>query len=376
LYEGREQTYVKHFFLGHYLERVAYNIGSFANDFVYVDGFSGPWMSKSEKLQDTSFAIAIGQLKRVKAGIEKRGRKFNVRCIFCEADDAAFTALVAATANMNEVEPLCLHGEFEFLIPEILGKIGGAFSLVLLDPTGWTGFALSNIKPILEHAPGEVIINFMYDHINRFLTDERAGVAESHNRLFGGPGWERAIKLGDERESSILDLYMSRVRAAGNFEFVTSTRIFKPKSDRTYFHLIYCTRHVKGLIEFRNVEDKAFARQVSVRLDAKQSARIDDSGQLELIRDSEVGLQSTQTFAYVDSMHRKGVLALEHIIRQGGEVTYEYLLGRLLQIPLVTKKFVDQKLSALRKSGEIEIPELKRKERIPKLGYTIRCTRS
>jgi len=29
-YRGREQTYLKHFFLERYLERVAYKVGSFA----------------------------------------------------------------------------------------------------------------------------------------------------------------------------------------------------------------------------------------------------------------------------------------------------------------------------------------------------------
>jgi hypothetical protein len=47
-YRGREQTYLKHFFLERYLERVAYNIGWSAPEFVYVDGFSGPWRSEAQ----------------------------------------------------------------------------------------------------------------------------------------------------------------------------------------------------------------------------------------------------------------------------------------------------------------------------------------
>ena len=47
-YVGREQTYIKHFFLERYLERVAYNILSFRDNFVYVDGFSGPWRSEDK----------------------------------------------------------------------------------------------------------------------------------------------------------------------------------------------------------------------------------------------------------------------------------------------------------------------------------------
>lgn len=61
-YRGREQTYAKHFFLERYLDRVAWNIFSFRNEFVYVDGFSGPWKAADEAYEDTSFAIALNQL--------------------------------------------------------------------------------------------------------------------------------------------------------------------------------------------------------------------------------------------------------------------------------------------------------------------------
>lgn len=69
-YRGREQTYLKHFFLEKYLERVAYNIGSSTSAFVYVDGFSGPWQSGDETLEDTSFMIAIRKLRDVRAGLK------------------------------------------------------------------------------------------------------------------------------------------------------------------------------------------------------------------------------------------------------------------------------------------------------------------
>ncbi len=62
-YRGREQTYIKHFFLEKYLERVAWNIFSFRDEFVYVDGFSGPWKSEDETFEDTSFVIALKQLR-------------------------------------------------------------------------------------------------------------------------------------------------------------------------------------------------------------------------------------------------------------------------------------------------------------------------
>lgn len=100
-YKGREQTYLKHFFLERYLERVAYNIGSFANEFVYVDGFSGPWKSENEALDDTSFMIAIQKLRQVREGLAKVGRTPKIRCMFVEKESGPYRALEAAVRNVT-----------------------------------------------------------------------------------------------------------------------------------------------------------------------------------------------------------------------------------------------------------------------------------
>ena len=152
-YRGREQTYLKHFFLERYLERVAYNIGSFYNDFVYVDGFSGPWKSGDEALDDTSFMIAIQKLRQVREGLAKVGRTPKIRCLFIEKDPGAYRALQAAVRDVTDIQIETLKGEFEQSIPQVLKFVGNAFSLVFIDPTGWTGFGLKQITPILQHRP-------------------------------------------------------------------------------------------------------------------------------------------------------------------------------------------------------------------------------
>ena len=60
-YSGREQTKAKHFILKRYLQALAFKVlPSF--DITYVDGFSGPWETKTEAFSDTSFMIAINVL--------------------------------------------------------------------------------------------------------------------------------------------------------------------------------------------------------------------------------------------------------------------------------------------------------------------------
>ena len=63
LYTGREQTLVKHFILQKYLQRFAYIVGSHWDTLTYVDCFSGPWNARSENFEDSSFAIALKELR-------------------------------------------------------------------------------------------------------------------------------------------------------------------------------------------------------------------------------------------------------------------------------------------------------------------------
>lgn len=58
-YKGREQTYLKHYVLEQYLDRVTFHIGYAQSEFVYVDCFSGPWRTESDDLADTSIRIAL-----------------------------------------------------------------------------------------------------------------------------------------------------------------------------------------------------------------------------------------------------------------------------------------------------------------------------
>jgi len=175
-YRGKEQTYLKHFFLERYLETVAFHIGYSHRDFVYVDCFSGPWQSTDESFADTSIRIALDKLNYVREGLAKQERYATIRAIFVEKDPAAFCALEAALEqHKHAIKTTALPGTFEDNIPTILQAIGSTFAFSFIDPKGWTGFAMDHITPILRHQPGEVMINFMYDFINRFINYPQPG---------------------------------------------------------------------------------------------------------------------------------------------------------------------------------------------------------
>src|SRR5690242_14691805 len=81
-YTGREQAYIKHRLLEEYLPQWAYKVGSAWDQLVYVDGFAGPWQTKSTDYQDTSFGIATQLLRQCQTGIRQtRGRDLQIDCI-------------------------------------------------------------------------------------------------------------------------------------------------------------------------------------------------------------------------------------------------------------------------------------------------------
>ncbi len=175
IYEGREQSRVKHEILRHYLESFAHIVGFKWQSITYIDGFSGPWNARSNDLSDTSFAIALNELRRARETHKALGRNCRIRCVFVERDQAAFQRLREFADSAHDVDIHTIHGEFENAIPEIIAfvrKEADTFPFTLIDPTGSSGFRMKVIAPLLQLRPGEVLINFILEFIRRYIEQE------------------------------------------------------------------------------------------------------------------------------------------------------------------------------------------------------------
>ncbi len=339
-YREREQTFVKHFFLERYLERVAYVTlaGGGWSEFAYVDAFSGPWRSADEGLKDTSVSIALTKLEGVWQGLQEAGRDVTFRALFVERDRSAYRNLQRLVAGFPNSGAKTICGEFQDHVEEARRFIGNAFSLIFVDPTGWS-VDLNLLRPLLQ-LRGEVIINFMYNDINRHLLDNpQPSVQASFDPIFGGSSWrseiEQWIADGEDREAAILGVFCKRLRAAGSFDYVTSTRVMQPLAERTYFYLVYATRHWKGVEEFRSVEQKALETQEKVRFDAKMNAHEQRCGMRDMFRDESPTGQSVgfhERRAYNLDAARK---RLRELSAKKMEFPASEAFGCMLEQPLV-----------------------------------------
>ena len=115
LYVGRGQTYAKHVLLRQYLRELAFKVLQSPNppqEFVYIDAFSGPWQSRGEIFEDTSFSISLSLLTDVREALAAKGRYARMRAIFVEENPAAFARLKEAVTKFPRIDVLPLQGRF------------------------------------------------------------------------------------------------------------------------------------------------------------------------------------------------------------------------------------------------------------------------
>ena len=103
-YVGREQTLVKHFILRKYLSRFAPIVLSNWDSISYVDCFSGPWNAHTDDLRDTSFSIALGELRSARDHYADSRRQVGLRCFFLERDADAYARLKAYADAVDDAE--------------------------------------------------------------------------------------------------------------------------------------------------------------------------------------------------------------------------------------------------------------------------------
>lgn len=172
-YFRREQSRAKHCALRSYLAALARKVGHFRGRITinYVDGFAGPWESKTDDLSDTSPYLAVEQLTRVSAELAAAGKSLTVRAFFVTGDEAGERQLAQLRGRFPAATIEIARGTFEDNIDaacRFVKRGDDPYSFVFLDPTGWTGLPMRRLEPLLRATRGEVLVNFMLEHTRRF----------------------------------------------------------------------------------------------------------------------------------------------------------------------------------------------------------------
>lgn len=355
-YSGREQTKAKHFILKHYLEALAFKVLNFS-DITYVDGFSGPWETQTADFSDSSFIIALRVLRNAQRKLAERDIRRRIRCFFVEADASAFSQLKSAVEPFHKpdeaFEVKTCFGKFEDAVDEIDQFIGRSFPLIFIDPTGWTGYPLIKLKKLFVRPKCEVVINFMYEFINRFVYSDDPAIVASLDPILGGPGWSNRLDPSLPRGAAVEKLFRESVSAALGLPIVVSTRIDKATAERPHFFITYGTKSPEGLIAFRDTEYAALREHARDRARANERKRAEKTRTDDLFSNHHVQIREAGIDTIVEEQKNKARKQLLVELARGS-MKFSDVLDNLLKSFMVRETNVKDICVALAKEGVVE----------------------
>lgn len=311
-YSGREHSAVKHILLKGYLEKLLFIKGiKGTKEIIYIDCFAGPYKDESKDMQGTSIAISLSILKKVHEALVASGKYVTLRAIYVEEKKSRHSRLKSYLDNYcpTGVQAIAIHGDYSAKTDEILNQCGNqGFAFFFIDPLGWTDIGIPRLRKLLERPKAEFLITFMYDHLNRFVNK-----AELHNQVSDLLGilseydYEYISNAQPkERENFIVRKFREQVMAAMGAENGPRVRsyhaVIKDKhKDRTKYHLVYGTRHHKGIVELAKQSESAELVQRVVRIQVKQNASLQESlfspeEEAEHVEDSRIELESVKAY--------------------------------------------------------------------------------
>jgi len=385
-YTGREQSYVKHVFLERYLERLAHKIASVYPHVVFVDGFAGPWQSANEKLEDTSFGIALNALRSAKASWKTRHREVTVSAFLVERDGEAYKKLAQVPARYPDIAIKTYEADFLTIVPEILKDIPrDAFAFFLIDPKGWR-IPLSRLAQMLARPKSEVIFNFMFDFINRAASIKEPVVTAGLDELMPHGDWRARLAAAevsspggassDERKVVLVEAFASNLAHFGNYNYVAETTILRPVKNRPLYCLFYATRHETGIEVFRDCQVQALEEQSKTRAAAKIKHAEATSGQAEIFQ-SLHDMAPDDLAAFREAERRAAAQALLKLTPKEPDGILYHNVWPLIFARYVVRKVEVNKIAAqLRREGKLLIPDWEKNKQVPQSSYRLQRPKS
>lgn len=346
-YEGREHSLIKHELLKSYLEVLLSIVGvSGVRKFAYVDCFAGPWGDNSESLAGTSIAISLEILAKVRDTLEKvhgiRGLEF--RAIYVEAAKKRFKHLSEYLDKSCPKGIQChpLYGDYSILQDEILKKCGDqSFAFFFIDPKGWIDVGVPKLTKLLRRPKSEFLITFMYDFLNRAIG--MADYRERISRMLGKleeKDYEQLDRLTPtERAEWVVHKYRKQLTAIMGPDGNCPSRAFHAdvlhkSKERVHYHLVYLTRHHKGIVKFAEASEKVDSLQKIVRA----QRRLDSTGQRSLFSAEELVENENSARANLDDVK---AYWLAHLTDQPERYDEVRLADMLEETGWLTRDFQD-----------------------------------
>lgn len=254
-------TSVKHVILEEYLKAWFPIVSNWSKRILYLDGFAGPGSYSNG--EDGSPVIAIRTATQ-----HPLGKNFNeIQFAFIEKDPARAQHLKQI---LNQKFPsLPSNLQYEVVGSEFAPTLESALddlekqgsklapTFAFLDPFGFSGLPMKLISRMLSYKTCEVLVTFMSGFVRRFTDEMRA---ETLNELYGTTEWTDANQLSAaQKQNFLIDLYVRQLKQIGGATYVRTFEMIG-ENNQTVYHLVYGTKHPKGMEVMKKAMQKADRR--------------------------------------------------------------------------------------------------------------------
>ena len=281
-YKGREHSLIKHELLKGYLEVLLSIVGvSRVRKFTYVDCFAGPWGDDTDSLAGTSIAISLEILAKIRLALEHQygvhGLEF--RAIYVEATKGRYQRLSDYLSKNcpDGIKCYALNGDYAELQDHILGLCGeDSFAFFFIDPMGWVDVGVPKLAKLLRRPKSEFLITFMYDFLNRAIgmADYRVQVSKMLGELNERDYEQLELMSTKDRADWVVRKYREQLKdimgANGKYPArAFHADVLHKAKERVHYHMVYLTRHHKGIVKFAEASEKVDSLQKIVRAQTK-----------------------------------------------------------------------------------------------------------
>ncbi len=244
-------TSMKHEILRQYLKAWLPILSRVSSKLVYFDGFAGP--GEYSGGEPGSPIIALETIVDHSLNLTERSVEFVF--IFIEKKEARANHLREVIERKypnlpKNIRYFPLHADFKNEMDALLkglenDKLNLAPTFAFLDPFGYGALPFNIISRIMEYPKCEVLINFSYNSINRFI--ETKDIREDlFDEFFGTPKWRSIRQRSDpeDRLKGLTDLYTTQLKSIAKY-----VRSFEmgDSSGKVAYYLFFASNNIQGL---------------------------------------------------------------------------------------------------------------------------------
>ena len=254
----QKQTEMKHKVFSYYLPQWLSILGKLHKNLNYVDGFCGLGAYhtdediKSGECLSENFGSPIISMLCI-LDLEQKGKieKANILVLDKNTEYIRNIKIVVDYLKIKINGFISLkQGDFDEEINQFLNQVEEsnrklAPTFFLIDPFGIHDIRLRTIKRIMCLEKSEILLNFMYNCLQRFIQHPDEKINKIYDEYFGSDVWRvcKGKKL-KEKEDELVKVFRSNCKKFCNFVYPFKLKF--PYEDRTYYYLFHLTQHYKG----------------------------------------------------------------------------------------------------------------------------------